>query len=133
MRNVPLRHRSIRVIFDHSWEILDPQDRDALARLSAYCGVFSREMAEQEAGADLATLSRLVNKSLLNRIGAGQFKLHNLVRQYAALRLHDGIDGSLPHMMPNSIFNEHHGQMESRQQSQLVLDLNDKRSIRALF
>lgn len=81
------KHSSMRAIFDQSWELLLPAEKQVLARLSTFCGVFSREAAEREAGASLATLSGLANKSLIHRVGTGQFKLHNLVRRYAALHL----------------------------------------------
>ena len=87
LRNVPERHRSMRAIFDQSWDLLLPAEKQALARLSIFRGVFSRDAAEQKAGVSLNTLAGLANKSLIHRVGAGQFKLHNLVRQYAALHL----------------------------------------------
>jgi DNA-binding SARP family transcriptional activator/predicted ATPase len=88
LANVPEKHNSMRAIFDQSWDLLLPAEKQVLARLSNFGGVFSRDAAEREAGASLATLSGLVNKSLIHRVGAGQFKLHNLVRRYAALHLH---------------------------------------------
>ncbi len=87
-RNVPVRHRSIEAVFDHSWQLLSNSEQQVLTRLSVFQGGFTREAAEQVAGADLATLSALVDKSLLQRAAASRFALHELVRQFAASRLH---------------------------------------------
>ncbi|MDX1417338.1 MAG: BTAD domain-containing putative transcriptional regulator [Candidatus Promineifilaceae bacterium] len=85
-RSIPERHRNMRAIFDHTWQLLAPVEQQALARLSRFRGCFQRTAAQQEAGVDLDTLSALLNKSLLQRVGQSQFKIHNLVRQYALLK-----------------------------------------------
>lgn len=85
MRDAPKRHRSIRAAFDHSWNLLTGEERCALRRLSVFRGSFSREAAEPVAGASLALLSALVDKSLLQRME--RYDLHELIRQYADLQL----------------------------------------------
>lgn len=84
--DVPDRHRSIRAAFDHSWKLLSDDERRVLARLSVFRGGFRRAAAEQAAGATLPMLSGLVEKSLV-RHAAARYDLHELVRQYAAMRL----------------------------------------------
>ncbi|MDX1497092.1 MAG: BTAD domain-containing putative transcriptional regulator [Salinisphaeraceae bacterium] len=91
-RNVPERHRSIQAIFDHSWRLLSPLEQQVLPQLAIFRGSFTREAAEQVAGADLNTLLALADKSLLQRTAVGRFNLHELVRQYAATRLHEAVD-----------------------------------------
>lgn len=86
-RDLPQRHRSMRVVFDHSWQRLSAGEREALAQLSTFRGGFSRGAAEQVAGASLPVLSSLVNRSLLRVAAAGRYELHELVRQYSAARL----------------------------------------------
>lgn len=88
-RDLPERHRSIRVVFDHSWQALTTQEQRALAELSVLRGDFQRAAAEQIAGASLSLLSALVTKSLVRRTAAGRYDLHELVRQYAAGRLRE--------------------------------------------
>lgn len=88
-RDVPARHRSLRAAFDHSWELLAADERDALARLSVFRGGFSREAAEWVAGAGLPVLSALVDKSLLRCATLGRYSMHELLRQYAAVHLQD--------------------------------------------
>ncbi len=87
VRDLPERHRSIRAIFDHSWQALPTEEKQVLGRLSIFRGGFLRQAAEQVAGASLSILSTLVTRSLLRRTSNGRYDLHELVRQYAASRL----------------------------------------------
>jgi len=84
LRDLPERHRSMRVVFDRSWQRLSAGERQVLARLSVFRGGFSRPAAEQVAGATLPILSALVNRTLVRRTAAGRYGLHELVRQYGA-------------------------------------------------
>jgi predicted ATPase len=86
-RDVPARHRSLRAVCDQSWRLLTERERDAFARLSVVRGSFTREAAAAVAGADPRTLSDLVGKSLVRRMGLGRFDVHAFLRQYAAGRL----------------------------------------------
>ena len=83
-RDAPVRHRSMRAVFDHSWRLLTEQEQQVLMRLSLFHGGFRREAAEQVAGATLAVLSGLVTKSFVRRSGQGRYGLHELIRQFAA-------------------------------------------------
>ncbi len=87
MRDVPQRHRSLRAVFDHSWQLLTEDEKRAVRRLSTFCGGFDREAAQQVAGADLALLSALVDKSLVRHEALGSYSMHELLRQYAAEQL----------------------------------------------
>ena len=57
--DLPVRHRSMRGIFDHSWELLAEEEQSILLRLSVFRGGFTREAAEQVAEATLFSLSHL--------------------------------------------------------------------------
>jgi len=87
MRDLPERHRSMRAVFDHSWKILSSDEKGVLGKLSVFRDGFQRPAAEQVAGASLPVLSSLVIRSLLRRTGTGRYELHELIRQYAALKL----------------------------------------------
>lgn len=89
VRDLPARHRSMRAVFDHSWKLLPAEEQAALRRLAVFHGGFTREAAEQVARATLPQLSALVTKSLLRRVKAGRYELHELIRQYAASCLAD--------------------------------------------
>ena len=86
-RDLPDRHRSLRAVFDHSWILLSEEEQRALSGLSVFRGGFTREAAEQVAGASLSLLSALVVKSLAHRAEEGRYDLHSLVRQYAEFKL----------------------------------------------
>ncbi|MAT99733.1 MAG: hypothetical protein CL608_21545 [Anaerolineaceae bacterium] len=81
-RHLPERQRSMRAVFDYSWQLLTPEEREASGRLAIFQGGFSREAAEAVAEATLPILSALVDKALVNRMGNGRYQLHELVRQY---------------------------------------------------
>ena len=88
-RDLPARHRSLRAVFNHSWQLLTEEEQQALARLSVFRGGFQRDAAEQVVGASLSMLSALMTKSLIRRSGDQRFDLHELIRQYALERLAD--------------------------------------------
>lgn len=90
MGDLPPRQRSMRAVFEYSWELLTERERQLLARLSVFRGGFTREAAQAVAGASLRQLLGLVNKSLaLRDAGNGRFSLHDLLRQLAAEKLAD--------------------------------------------
>ncbi len=89
LRDVPERHRSVRAAFDHSWRMLNQTERSVFARLSVFHGGFQKEAAEHVAGASLATLMALMNKSFMARNPMGRFEIHELLRQYGAEKLND--------------------------------------------
>ena len=89
MRDLPERHRSLRATLDHSWRLLDDEERLILSRLSVFHGSFRREAAQEICGASLLVLSSLRNKMLLYRTDQDFYSLHELIRQYAQLKLRE--------------------------------------------
>jgi predicted ATPase/transcriptional regulator with XRE-family HTH domain len=88
LTDVPARHRSIRSVFDHSWELLTTEERAVLMQLSLFQGGFTRPAAETVAGASLPLLSSLMAKSLLRHSSnPDRYDLHELIRQYSFARL----------------------------------------------
>ncbi len=87
LRNVDERHRSLRAAFVHSWRFLSAEEQWVFRRLSVFQGGFGREAAEQVAGATLALLVALIDKSLLRHTANGRYDMHELLRQYAAEQL----------------------------------------------
>jgi predicted ATPase len=65
VRDLPERHRSMRVVFDYSWQMLSADEKLVLGKLSVFRGGFQRQAAEQVAGATLSILSTLVNWTTL--------------------------------------------------------------------
>jgi predicted ATPase/DNA-binding SARP family transcriptional activator len=87
LRDVPLRQRSIRAAFDHSWRLLEEGEREVFQGLSVFCGGFTREAALEVVGASLRDLVSLSNKSLLRPSSPGRYELHGLLQQYGSERL----------------------------------------------
>jgi predicted ATPase/class 3 adenylate cyclase len=105
---IPDRQRSIRAVFDTSWQLLSDRERAILPMLAVFRGGFRREAAEFVAAAGLRDLLGLVNKSWLqtsdeparsngeqpappdaarSRPAGGRFHIHELLRQYAEEKL----------------------------------------------
>jgi len=95
LRDVPQRHRSMRAVFDQSWDLLSAEERSALRKLSVFRGGFRREAAEtvamrpERSPASLLTLTTLLDRSWVRRSSTGRYEMHELVRQYCAGRLDD--------------------------------------------
>ena len=83
LRDVPPRLRSIRTIFEYSWQRLTRYERQALMKLSVFPGKFTREAAQSATGATAQTLNGLVSKSLLWRRPDNHYEIHELLRQYS--------------------------------------------------
>lgn len=86
-RTATARHRSLRAVFEHSWRLLNADEQQVLAQLSVFQGGCDRQAAVAVAGASLATLASLVDKSLLRRTAGQRYDLHPLVQQYAQAKL----------------------------------------------
>jgi predicted ATPase len=87
LRNVPERHRSLRVVFEQTWGRLSQAEQAVLMQLSVFRGGCTREAAEAVAGASVRVLSGLVDKALVRRTNLGRYELHEVIRQFAEARL----------------------------------------------
>jgi len=88
LRDVDERHRSIRAVFDSTWDRLNEEEQELFEKLTVFQGGFTREAAEEVARASLNSIGALINKSLLQYDqGRGRFILHELLRQFGAERL----------------------------------------------
>lgn len=85
--DVPERQRSMRATFDYSWNLLTRRQRAVLQALSVFRGGFTREAAQQVAGASLRDLMSLFHKSFVHRTSTGRYELHELLRQFVAREL----------------------------------------------
>jgi predicted ATPase/class 3 adenylate cyclase len=80
------RQQTLRALIDWSYDLLDAEEREFLARLSVFRGSFSLEAAETVCGEGLDALDlmdRLSSKSLVFRDGAARYKLLETIREYA--------------------------------------------------
>jgi DNA-binding SARP family transcriptional activator/predicted ATPase len=109
LRDVPARHRSVRAVFDHSWQWLTPAEQQLFLALAVFPGTFSLAAAETICSAPAVAgmlhplncavfpgsrsahfhtaLASLLDKSLLQRSSDGRVQMHALLRQYAAEKL----------------------------------------------
>lgn len=81
------RHHSVRAAFEHSWKLLTPREQEVLRRLAVFRGGFRREGASHVAGASIALLAALVDKSLLHLSRQGRYGRHPLLFQYIQQKL----------------------------------------------
>ncbi len=95
-QDMPLRHRSLRGLFHHSWQILPTEERDALAKLSLFRGGFTTTAASHAVNIPQNILHSLLKKSLLQQQN-GRFSLHTLIRQFAQEQLSNKTAVSLQH------------------------------------
>ncbi|MCE7989218.1 MAG: hypothetical protein DYG89_49320 [Caldilinea sp. CFX5] len=90
-RNMPERHRSMRLVLEQSWQMLSGTEQRVLRRLSVFRGGFAQAAAMAVAGATLFDLVQLVEKAFLQvtqaSTGEGRYQLHELLRQYAEEQL----------------------------------------------
>ncbi len=84
----PIRHHSIRAVFDTTWQHLGPAEQEIFARLAVFRGGFTRSTAEAVVEITLPVLSELVGRHLVQLDhGNGRYTLHELMRQYGLEKL----------------------------------------------
>ena len=83
MRDIPKRQRSIRAVFESSWQRLSTEEQSAFMKLSVFQGGCQLEAAEYVTGASEELLLALVNKSFLTMAQNGRYQSHELLRQFA--------------------------------------------------
>ncbi len=86
-RDLPSRHRSMAAVFDQSWRLLTDHEAAVLRCCAVLRDGFTAEAAQAIAGASLADLAGLVDRSWLRLLPSGRYDLHELTRQYCAARL----------------------------------------------
>ena len=79
-----LRHRSMRRALDWSWELLDAPLARSFAQLAVFPSSFDAAAADAVASVSLSQLAELAEQSLLMLADDGRYRMHQLVRQYAA-------------------------------------------------
>ncbi len=85
--DVPKRQRSVRAVFDRSWNLLTVGEREVFQALSIFSGGFTRAAAKAVSGASSYELRALADKSLLQVTPSGRYEIHELLRQYATEKL----------------------------------------------
>ncbi len=84
LHDVPPRQRSMRAIFDHSWDSLSPQEQGLLQRLAVFRGGFTLAAVTGALAASPLLLRSLVDKALVQVEPDGdRYQLHELLRHFA--------------------------------------------------
>lgn len=90
-RDVPERQRSMRAVFEWSWQLLTAPEQQVFRQLAVFRGGFTRQAAQTVVGASLRVLTALGHKALVRVHAAngtaGRYELHELLRQFAATQL----------------------------------------------
>ncbi len=110
MHDLPARQRSLRAVFDYSWNLLSVPEQQALRQLAVFRGSFTREavgavlrtelkglsdrtspaVLSPQSSVLLILLAALVDKSLVRRVtseGVPRYEILDLLRQYLAEHL----------------------------------------------
>lgn len=86
--NVPERHRSIRAVFEPTWQRLPETSRVMFMKLAVFQDSFTSEAATRVTNASMRDLATLVRQSLLHRdLITGRYHIHELLRQFAREKL----------------------------------------------
>jgi predicted ATPase/tetratricopeptide (TPR) repeat protein len=80
------RHRSLRAVFDHSWQLLSEEERQILCHLSIFCTSFTAHAAYQICAATPLILTTFLDKSLLHH-REDRYEMLDTFRQYALSKL----------------------------------------------
>jgi predicted ATPase/DNA-binding CsgD family transcriptional regulator len=87
------RHRSMRAVLEQSFRLLSDHEQGVFTQLCIFgCG-FALDAASAITGANLHTLTAMVNKSLIHRDLEGRYTIHELLRQFGLERLKDDLAG----------------------------------------
>jgi predicted ATPase/DNA-binding SARP family transcriptional activator len=83
-RDAPERHRTLHATIAWSYDLLDRELQDLLARLAVFGGTFSVGAADAVAGATLDRLAGLVEASLVSPRERDRFFMLETIREFAA-------------------------------------------------
>ncbi len=85
--DLPSEQRTLGAVFERSWRLLPPEGQQLLAKLAIFPGSFSRSAAERIASASISLLRRLLDQSLLNKVGDERYAMHRTVHAFAQQKL----------------------------------------------
>jgi len=85
--DIPEKHHSLRIIFDHTWQGLRDKDKLIYSKMAVFQGEFDLNAAQSILETDNSQLSRLIDRSLLKVNPSGHFSMHALAYQFASEKL----------------------------------------------
>jgi len=91
MSDLPARHRSIRAVFEYSWQLLSEREATILAPCSVFESGFTEEAAMMVTQTTQKSLKTLVDHSLLREILINnvtkRYEFHELVKQFVGEKI----------------------------------------------
>jgi predicted ATPase len=81
--DLPERQRSLRAVFEHSWALLPDSERQGLERMALFRGGALRSALLAVAEVSLSVLARLIDASLVQRVGQ-RYTIHPLILEFVA-------------------------------------------------
>ena len=87
LHDIPERQRSIKHIFEISWQRLSPKERQVWQQLSVFRGGFTHDAAEKVADASGQVLKNLASRALVVVDEHRRCDIHELLRQYSEEKL----------------------------------------------
>ena len=89
LRDVPARHRSMRAVFDATWQRLDAAEQAVFARLAVFRGGGTRRAVQAITAGDPAPAPRALwaGRCCQYDPARDRYSIHELLRQYAAEQL----------------------------------------------
>ncbi len=96
-KDVPERHRSLRAVFEQSWQLLTHEERRVFCGLAIFRSGFTTEAAGQVAEAAPVVLDSLMDHSMIRfNPNKERYDLHELLRQYGLDKLRaQGMESNL--------------------------------------
>lgn len=82
-RDLPLRHQSMKAVFDGSWRMLSDAQQEIFSALARLRGPFDRHAAKSIANASLKDIGNLVNSSMIQAESDGIFVCHPVLKRFA--------------------------------------------------
>jgi len=80
------RQRSLRAVFDNSWQLLSQEERRILRQLAIFPASFTYQAAQEICGASTQMLTAYIDKSLLQH-RSDRYEMLDTFRQYALSKL----------------------------------------------
>jgi predicted ATPase/DNA-binding SARP family transcriptional activator len=96
-RDAPQHQQTLRMTFDWSYDLLEPDAQQLFARLGVFSGGWTLDAAETICAATLEGLGTLVDESLVRRRDE-RFSMLEIVREYALERLGEHNDLQRKHL-----------------------------------
>jgi len=82
LKDMDVRHRSIRLILNDVWQSLDDEKQAFLAKLSVFRGDFDAQAMSQITGSSSKWLAFFTKQLLLKEPSKGRYLLHDLLRTF---------------------------------------------------